>query len=145
MSTLAEARYFERTAPQSGNAGTYSGSFVGATSTAAADLDLSTVGPAPAQGAAIQQPDTSQDQFVDIQNDGASGTLYVKFGPTAALVTSANAPSAAATGLNAAGACYAIPAGTTARFWIRRNADRWLGYVATSTTPVIRVFTSSRY
>jgi hypothetical protein len=65
-------------------------------------------------------------------------TVSVLFGATTGAVTGGNAPNPATTGINAAGACEPIPAGSYVDLWISPNTQ-FIGYIgAGAGTLVVR-------
>lgn len=69
-------------------------------------------------------------KFASFQADGVD--VYVKFGPTAASVTTGNAPVPSAVGVNAAGGCFKIPDGAVLAAKLRPGVDLFIGYMSGS-------------
>lgn len=95
-----------------------------------------------------QQKKGVLDNFVTIFADAAD--LGIVFGPSAASVSAGNAPVLATVGTvsgagaytAAAGTCFRIPAGQSARFHLQRGVDAFMGYVA-SAAGTCRLYQSS--
>jgi hypothetical protein len=113
-----------------------------ATSTAAASQDLAAVGqvtsnmrlegslPQSSSGTVTGSLNGAIGCFVEFYADGAD--LGLVFGSSLAAVTGSNVPALATTGVNTAGVCLRIPAGTYRTFYITA-LTRYLGYVASAT------------
>jgi hypothetical protein len=115
-------------------------SFVATAGTTTAVLTIATM------GSQVQSLGNSNSIVVgpfgaelSIENDGAA-TLYIAFASTSA---AAGAMSPSATGTNATGNAYAIPANSERRFRIRAGLDTYLGYATASGSTTIRAMVTS--
>jgi hypothetical protein len=68
-------------------------------------------------------------------------TVSILFGATQAAVTAGNAPVIATTGVNTAGCCVPIPAGTYVEHWCTINT-RWLGFIGAGNGTLVVTSTS---
>ena len=63
--------------------------------------------------------------------EAITANMGVLFGPTSVAVTGANAPNLTATGINAAGVCVQVPAGTYVDYLITPST-RFVGFIASA-------------
>lgn len=144
---IAARQYFAATPPRAHGAALPGECVVLATGTVASYLELDTLFAAASPLVGNLNFPGAVNQFVEFFADTAD--LGIVFGPTAASVSSSNAPVLTQDGTvttgaytGHAGTCYRIVAGTSKKWLLQLGVDLFVGFVG-STTGQLRLYVAS--